>query len=154
MNIGKSINRLWHEERGQGDGMVAAFLLSLTALIVVGLVVGGIFMFRAIGRYQARADANNRVKVSAIEIKNQAQRVLIAKQKAEIRKQDAIGIREAQDEIAKTLTPLYVAFELSQAMQAIATSGQNNTIIYLPTNPATGLPVVPTSNQTPAATGR
>jgi hypothetical protein len=97
-------------------------------------------------RYQKRANANNNVKVSNIEIRNQAQRVLIAKQQAQIRYQKAVGIRESQDEIAKTLTPLYVAFEMTQALQAIATSGQNNSIIYLPTNPSTGLPVVPTSN--------
>jgi hypothetical protein len=47
---------------------------------------------------------------------------------------------------AKTLTPLYVQFELTQALQAIATSGSNDTVIYLPTDPKTGLPVVPTSN--------
>lgn len=100
----------------------------------------------AYNRYQARANAHNSVKVSAIEIQNQAQRVKIAKQKADIRYQDSVGVREAQDEIAKTLTPLYVAWEMTQALQQIATSGQNNSVIYLPTNPATGLPVVPTSN--------
>jgi hypothetical protein len=62
------------------------------------------------------------------------------------RYQNSIGIREAQDEIAKTLTPLYVAFEMTQALQAIATSGQNNSVIYLPTNPVTGLPIVPVTN--------
>ncbi len=119
-----------------------------------GSIVGGCLLLTLIlmltvpaySRYQARADAGNSVKVSAIEIRNQAQRVRIEKQKAAIRYQNAVGIREAQDEIAKTLTPLYVAFEMTQALQAIATSGQNNSVIYLPTNPANGLPVVPTSN--------
>lgn len=119
-----------------GAAIVAVTVLSVAFVFLVG----------AVSRYQTRADAANSVKVSRIEIRNQIQRVQIAKQKAEIRKQDAIGIREAQDEIAKTLTPLYVAFEMTQAMQAIATSGNNNTVIYLPTDPKTGLPVVPTSN--------
>lgn len=97
-------------------------------------------------RYQARANANNRVKVSNIEIRNQAQRVRIAKQQAQIRYQQSVGIKKAQDEIRKTLTPLYVQFEMTQAMQAIAVSGRNDTVIYLPTSPTSGLPVVPTSN--------
>jgi hypothetical protein len=113
---------------------------------LIALCFALVFVVGGVSRYQARADASNRVKVSAIEIRNQAQRVLIARQKADIRQADAVGIREAQDEIAKTLTPLYVAFEMTQAMQAIATSGNNNTVIYLPTDPKTGLPVVPTSN--------
>lgn len=119
--------------------------LALSILLVFGTVAG----CKSFTRYQKRADASNNVKISAIEIRNQAQRVQIAKQKAEIRKQDAIGVREAQDEIAKTLTPLYVAWEMTQALEHIATSGANNSIIYLPTNPANGLPVVPTSNTYP-----
>ena len=112
----------------------------------VTLVVALMVFVPVYSRYQARANANNRVKVTAIEIRNQAQRVLIAKQQAQIRYQNSVGIREAQDEIRKTLTPLYVQFEMTQALQAIATSGQNNSIIYIPTSPTSGLPVVPTSN--------
>lgn len=124
---------------------------------VIGLA--SIFLFIAFlmivippyNRYQKRADAQNNVKVSAIEIQNQEQRVKIAKQHAQIRYQNSIGIRESQDEIAKTLTPLYVQFEMTQALQAIATSGRNNSVIYIPTSPTSGLPVVPTSNTTPPA---
>jgi len=126
-------------------------MVGLTALGVV-LAVIGLFGFIALaksfGRYQKRADANNNVKVSAIQIRNQQQRVQIAKQHAEIRYQNSIGIREAQDEIAKTLTPLYVAFEMTEALKAIATSGNNNSVIYIPTNPVTGLPIVPVTNAT------
>ena len=120
----------------------AVMALLLTGALIVGVASG----CKSWGRYQKRADANNRVKVSAIEIRNQAQRVKIAKQHAEIRYQNSIGIREAQDEIAKTLTPLYVAFEMTEALKAIAVSGKNNSVIYLPTNPVTGLPIVPTTN--------
>ena len=124
----------------------------LTALVLVALFVCVVLLFgflalaKSFNRYQKRADANNNVKVSAIQIQNQEQRVKIAKQHAQIRYQNSIGIREAQDEIAKTLTPLYVQFEMTQALQAIATSGQNNTVIYLPTSPTSGLPVVPTTS--------
>lgn len=120
--------------------------IGIGSLLLLGLAL--LLLIPPYSRYQARANASNSVKVSAIEIRNQAQRVQIAKQKAQIRYQDAVGIRESQDEIAKTLTPLYVAFEMTQALQAIATSGQNNSVIYLPTNPQNGLPVVPTSNST------
>jgi len=124
---------------GGGAGAILALLAILMILIPT------------YSRYQARANANNNVKVTSIEIRNQAQRVLIAKQQAQIRYQNSVGIREAQDEIRKTLTPLYVQFEMTQALQAIATSGQNNSVIYIPTSPTSGLPVVPTSNTTAAA---
>lgn len=102
-----------------------------------GLVAVG----KSFGRYQARADANNTVKVSNIEIRNQEQRIQIAKQKAEIRKQDAIGVREAQDEIAKTLTPLYVQFEMTEALKQIALSGTNNSTVFIPSG-AAGIPLI------------
>jgi type II secretory pathway pseudopilin PulG len=125
-------------------------------VFLVGMVVAGIvalmFLVPTYTRYQKRANAQNQVKVSAIQIQNQEQRVQIAKQHAQIRYQNSIGIREAQDEIAKTLTPLYVQFEMTQALQAIATSGRNNSVIYIPTSPTSGLPVVPTSNTTPPVT--
>jgi hypothetical protein len=117
--------------------------ISVALALVVLLSIGGAFGCNAYGRYQARADANNRVKVSAIEIRNQAQRVKIAKQHAQIRFQNAIGIRESQDEIAKTLTPLYVQFEMVQALQSIAASGSNNSIVYIPSG-ANGIPLVST----------
>ena len=123
-------------------------LLSIVAVLV--LVVGGfglVAVGKSFGRYQARADANNTVKVSNIEIRNQEQRIQIAKQKAEIRRQDAIGIREAQDQIAKTLTPLYVQFEMTEALKAIATSGSNNSVVYLPVG-ANGIPLVSTTDPT------
>ena len=112
-----------------------------TVLIFFGLLAIG----KAFGRYQARADASNRVKVSNIEIRNQAQRVQIAKQHAQIRYQNSVGIREAQDEIAKTLTPLYVQFEMVEALKAIATSGHNNSVVYIPSG-ANGIPLVSTTN--------
>lgn len=116
--------------------------LFMVVVLSVGLAAG----CKSFTRYQKRADAENHVKVSAIQIKNQEQRVKIAQQQAQIRYQNSIGVRKAQDEIAKTLTPLYVQFEMTQALQQIATSGKNNTVIYLPTSPTSGLPVVPTSN--------
>lgn len=122
--------------------------LSFVALVLaIALSFGFASGCKEWNRYQKRADAGNRVKVSNIEIRNQAQRVQIAKQKAEIRRQDAIGIREAQDQIAKTLTPLYVQFEMTEALKAIATSGSNNSVVYLPVG-ANGIPLVSTTDPT------
>jgi hypothetical protein len=118
---------------------------SAVVLIVVGLVLTAAFTIPWYTRYQKRANANNNVKVSNIEIRNQKQRVQIAKQKAEIRRQDAIGIREAQDQIAKTLTPLYVQFEMTEALKAIATSGSNNSTVFIPAG-AAGIPLVSTTD--------
>src|SRR6185503_1360294 len=113
----------------------------VVGLVVIALGVGIWTITRGISRSQALKNANNSVKISAIEIRNQQQRVEIAKQKAEIRLQDAIGVRESQDEIAKTLTPLYVQFEMVDALKAIATSGSNNSVVYIPAG-ANGIPLV------------
>jgi len=113
--------------------------------VAVILLFGFIGLAKSFGRYQARADAKNSVQISNIEIRNQAQRVQIAKQKAEIRRQDAIGIREAQDQIAKTLTPLYVQFEMTEALKAIATSGSNNSTVFIPAG-AGGIPLGSTTD--------
>lgn len=117
--------------------------------LIIGTIVGIIvfiialmFLLPAYSRYQARANAKNETLTSKKQIR-------IAKNLALARYQTAIGLKRSQDEIRKTLTPLYVQFELVQALQQVATSGHNNSIIYLPTNPANGLPVVPTSNTTP-----
>ena len=123
-------------------------LLSIVALFAsIVLIFAVAAVGKSYGRYQKRADANNSVKVSEIEIRNQAQRVQIAKQKAEIRKQDAIGIREAQDQISKTLTPLYVQFEMTEALKAIALSGNNNSTVFIPSG-AGGIPLISNSNPT------
>lgn len=114
----------------------------IVALAVVLAIIAGIWVgTKTISRGQKRADANNAVKISTIEIRNQAQRVEIAKQKAEIRLQDAIGVKSAQDEIAKTLTPLYVQFEMVEALKAIAASGSNNSVVFIPAG-ANGIPLV------------
>jgi hypothetical protein len=118
---------------------------TVALFICVALIVGGATGCKSWNRYQKRADAGNRVKVSQIEIRNQAQRVQIAKQQAQIRKQEAIGIRSAQDEIAKTLTPLYVQHEMTQVLEKIATSGMNNTVVYIPSG-ANGIPLVSTTS--------
>lgn len=131
--------------------VLAAVALLLAVAVLIGGVFGCVGATKSFNRYQKRADAKNQVQISEIEIQNQAQRVQIAKQKAEIRRQDAIGIREAQDQIAKTLTPLYVQFEMTEALKAIALSGSNNSTVFIPSG-AAGIPLV--SNTDPTRVGR
>lgn len=122
------------------SAVIGGILVGITALIVVFVLGIG-----AMSRYQNLAGARNTVKISTVEIQNQKQRVIVAKQKAEIRLQDAIGVREAQDEIAKTLTPLYVQFEMVDALRQIAQSGKNSSVVYIPAG-ANGIPLVANAN--------
>lgn len=125
----------------------------LATIVIVAVAWAGISAFsryqerhnRDQSRHQTLLDAQNKVKVSNIEIRNQSQRIQVAKQQAQIRLENAIGVREAQDEIAKTLTPLYVQFEMTDALKQIAKSGKNSSVIYLPSG-ANGIPLVATVN--------
>lgn len=136
--------RLIRDERGQGDGLIVFGALLALATVTVVLLAGAMFGLKAYTRYQKRADAENAVKVTAIQIRNQQQRVKIAQQKAEIRYVEATGIRRAQDAISKTLTPLYVQHEM---IEALRDSGAAT--VYIPTDPSSGLPVVTTRNAAP-----
>lgn len=120
----------------QQVGVGAAVVALIAAFIVVLM-----FALPAYSRYQARANARNETLTSRKQVQ-------IAVNLAKARYQTSIGLKRSQDEIRKTLTPLYVQFEMVQALQAVATSGKNNTVVYIPTDPRTGLPVVPISNTT------
>ena len=138
------------EDFKNGTRIVLAGALAL--VLFLGIIMGGIAGFKAFNRSQHTADAknnanialihaNNTVKVTDIEIRNQKQRIQVTKQQAQIRYEQSVGVRKAQDEIAKTLTALYVQFEMIQAMEDIAKSGKNNTVIYVPSGEA-GVPTI------------
>lgn len=122
-------------------------------LVAVVLIFTGLFVVqKTVSRWQARADrnqnrsqqrldANNEVAVNAIRIRTFQQKVKIAQQQAQIRFVNSTGIKRAQDEIAKTLTPLYVQFEMTEALKQIAVSGRNSSVIYIPSGPA-GIPFI------------
>lgn len=133
--------RLRGQDGQAAEGLLVTFGVIFAVVVVVVLLIVAVNGVKNFGRTQARKDAQNSVKISAIEIQNQKQRVEISKQKAEIRLQDAIGVREAQDEIAKTLTPLYVQFEMVDAMRQIAASGRNSSVVFMPSG-ANGIPLV------------
>jgi len=146
----------YDREQERKENFRLARYATVTSIIaiggLIGIILGCMFSFKAFSRYQARQDvdnyvktsqvrANNEVTLNEIKIGRQAQRVKIEQQQAQVRLEKAKGLRMAQDEIAKTLTPLYVQFEMTEALKEIATSGKNNTVIYIPVGPD-GLPMV------------
>lgn len=129
----------------------AGTVLTCLALLI-GLIFGVIAGGKVFGRYQRTADAHNKAGVARIQAENeqhvnelriaaQAQKVKITEQDAAIRKAQAVGIRSAQDEISSTLTPLYVQFEMVEALKAIATDGSNSSVVFIPVG-ANGIPLV------------
>lgn len=113
-------------EEGQAEGLAIVFVI----VIVIAIIVSLMFLVPAYNRSQRLKNAHNQVKVTAIQIQNQHQRVQIATQKAEIRFQNSLGIRRAQDEIAKTLTPAYLQWEAIQAQLALAGSKNSTFILH------------------------
>lgn len=117
---------------------IAILVAILAAILIVVVLIAG---FKSFHRYQVRADANNRVQVTAIQIRTAQQQVRVQQQLANVRVAEADGIRRSQDKINQTLTPLYVQHEAIQAQERIATSGKNNTVIYVPAG-TNGTPVI------------
>lgn len=124
-------------------------------VVIVGLIVG-VVMLCVLGvkgcnnfnRSQARKNAENKVKITHIEIKRQHEyaetvNANTATVEAERRQRvvKAEGIEKAQLIISKTLTPEYIQWEAIEAQKAIATSGQNNTVIYVPSG-TNGTPLI------------
>lgn len=119
------------------------------ALVIMG-AVGGCGAFKGWQRGQARANARNQVALTKIQVQNQYQYASVirahnqvVKDQAYQRWLEATGVRAAQDEIAKTLTDRYLQYEAIKAQEAVATSGQNNTVVYVPTGNM-GVPLVQT----------
>jgi hypothetical protein len=136
--------------------VIAVVLGGLVALVLV--IVGCWWGFGAFHRWSAIQSANNAAHVARINAANQTQvnallissadqQIQIHQKQAQIRLADAVGIRQSQDEISKTLTPLYVQFEMVDALKTMAESGKNNTVVYIPTG-ASGIPLIANSNPT------
>jgi hypothetical protein len=108
-------------------------------VVTVGAGIGLSAAAQAYHRAEQRANAENLVQLTRIEIRRAEQQALVAragvataKANAESQHQEAIGVRRAQEVITKGLTPSYLQYEAIQAQKAVATSGRNNTLIYLP----------------------
>lgn len=145
-----------NDEFGIPVGKIAKWVVS----VIVGLVVAIFVMSAGIGAYSRwsqvqsaknkahveRINAANQSQVNQLLISSADQQIQIHQKQAQIRLADAVGVREAQDEISKTLTPLYVQFEMVDALKSIAESGKNNTVVYIPTG-ANGIPLISNADQ-------
>lgn len=124
-------------------------VIGLVATFLIIIALFGVFAAaKTYSRYQKTADANNRVKVTKVEIRNAAQRAEVVKannrrifQLGQQRIISAKALAESQRLIHATLTPLYVQLEAIHAQERIATSGTNNTVIYVPAG-TNGTPII------------
>lgn len=110
-------------------------------LVFVAFCIGGAAGCKEYNRYQKRADAKNGTLIVKQQIKTaqqqaQVNRAEIEATKAEADKRywEATGIKRAQEEINKTLTPLYVQHEAIQKLPGARA-------VYIPSG-AQGIPQV------------
>ncbi|MEA2435884.1 MAG: hypothetical protein QOF65_440 [Thermoleophilaceae bacterium] len=125
-------------------GLAAVF----TVVLIVGVGIALSAAVKAYTRAEQRANAENQVTLTHIAIRRAEQDALITRAQivatqadADKRFAEAVGIRRAQDEISRTLTGNYLQYEAIQAQKAVATSGRNNTLIYVPSG-GNGVPLV------------
>jgi hypothetical protein len=118
-----------------------------TVVLLVGVGIGLSAAVKAYSRAEERADAENSVRLTHIAISRAKQQARITRAQIEAKKADAekrvaeaVGIRRAQNEISRTLTGHYLQYEAIQAQKAVATSGRNNTLIYVPSG-SNGVPL-------------
>ncbi|HEY0515902.1 MAG TPA: hypothetical protein VGD00_02170 [Solirubrobacteraceae bacterium] len=139
------------EQGGRSTAQKLGFWGFATGLILVLVVGVGIALSAAVKAYtraEQRYDAENRVSLTHIAIRQAEQHAQITRAQivatqadADKRFAEAVGIRRAQDEISRTLTGNYLQYEAIQAQKAVATSGRNNTLIYVPSG-GNGVPLV------------
>lgn len=133
---------------GLRKGRVIAAVVG--GLLCLALLVALIPGCAAYNRWQKREDAHNKVQVVRIEIQKAEEEAKVnhaevkaTEAAAEKRVAEAVGIKEAQVEINKTLTPLYVQHEFVQAIEA-----GHVEVSMIPVGP-NGLPLVGQTNVTP-----
>lgn len=129
-------------ENSNNDNKEMTFFFIKIGLGILVFIVAMMFAFPSFIRYQTRADANNEVQVNEIRIRQQEQLIQVEKQKAQIRVEEAKGIRDSQELINATLTNQYLQHEAIQAQVKMAGS-PNHTQIYIPVG-NNGIPLVKT----------
>lgn len=139
------MNNPHRDQLGRLFFQVAAFVIG--AVVCLAILVGILTGYKAWHRSQVRADANNKVRVTHILIRNAQQQAQVVRAqnaavqaRAEQRLIEARGIRHAQDEISATLTDRYLQHEAIKAQVEMAHS-QNHSVIYVPSG-ANGVPLV------------
>src|SRR4051812_5177960 len=98
---------------------------------VVVTIVAAMFGIPEFVRQQRLWNAENKVHVTEIEIRNTQQLVDVEKRKAEIRVEEAKGIAKSQEIINATLTDKYLMHEAIKAQERMAGS-PSHTQIYIP----------------------
>ena len=134
--------------------------LVVAAVVIIGVGIGLSVALRTVSRAEQRADANNRVALTRIAIRRANEQVRVAyaqvgaaQADAQARYTEAVGIRRAEDLIATgKLTNPYLQYLAIEAQRAVATSGRNNTLIYLPSGNG-GVPLVQSVNHPTATAG-
>lgn len=121
-------------------------LITGCVLLLIGVILVLMMGIPAYSRYQDRADAENKVVINDIQIRQTQQLVEVEKQKAAIREAEAVGIAHAQQTINATLTDRYLQHEAINAQEHMANS-PNHTQIYIPVG-TNGIPLVRTTNGT------
>lgn len=129
------------------EALTGLAIVTLIVAVILGGLVGLWLGYKTIHRSQVRADANNKVKVTHILIRNAQQQAQVVhaqnaavQARAEQRLIEAKGIRAAQDEISATLTDRYLQHEAIKAQMEMARS-ENHSVIYVPAG-NNGVPLV------------
>lgn len=111
-------------------------------VVLFGTLAGIGYGIPEYNRYQRLLNAENKVHVTEIEIRNAQQLIDVEKRKAEIRVEEAKGIAEAQRIINTSLTDKYLMHEAIKAQEKMAGS-PSHTQIYIPVGQG-GIPIVKT----------
>lgn len=115
-----------------------------TLIVIIVVMLSSAFMFGvpALARFQAVQNAENQVRLNEIAIQQQAQLIHVQQQKADIMREEARGIADAQSIINSTLTDKYLQHEAIKAQESMA-NGPNHTTVYIPSG-QNGIPLVRT----------
>lgn len=140
----------WKDASGALKWGKITILSLLSTFLIIVMFVAGCAGCKEYNRYQKRADARNKTEIvkQGIQTAREQAKVNVAqieatKAEANKRREEAKGLRDAQDTVQATLTPLYIQHEAIEAQKATAVSGHNNTIIYVPSG-TSGVPLVQT----------
>jgi hypothetical protein len=141
-------SRPQRESKAIGTVLTWSLGVVLGALVLTGTYVGLSAAMQVYRRAEQRANAENGVRLAHIAIRRAEQQGLVAradlaKAKADAQEQyqKAIGVRLTQETIGRGLTRQFLQYEAIQAQKAVATSGRNNTLVYLPSGSG-GVPLV------------
>lgn len=117
------------------------FYVAVVILMLVALLFGSVAGCASYNRYQRRANVANEIHVQNQQLALYALKIKQAIKLAQVKKETAVGQKLANEQIAKRLTPIFVQYEMIEALKDIAASGRNNSIIYIPTG-ANGIPLI------------